>query len=78
MFGFASRTPCRVGIACAHDKLALDSLPCAAVKLGRAGWVFADVQTANGVVSLDYRRKAVRAGIFGAVLLLVAYVMDWW
>ncbi len=28
--------------------------------------------------ALDYRRKAVRAGIFGAVLLLVAYVMDWW
>ena len=28
--------------------------------------------------ALDYRRKAVRAGIFGAVVLLVAYVMDWW
>ena len=28
--------------------------------------------------ALDYRRNAVRAGIFGAVLLLVAYVMDWW
>ena len=28
--------------------------------------------------ALAYRRKAVRAGIFGAVVLLVAYVMDWW
>jgi hypothetical protein len=28
--------------------------------------------------ALAYRRKAVRAGIFGAVVLLVAYVMDGW
>ena len=28
--------------------------------------------------ALDYRRKAVRAGSFGAVVLRVAYVMDWW
>nr|DAU93993.1 MAG TPA: hypothetical protein [Caudoviricetes sp.] len=52
-----ARTPCRVGIACTHDKSAFNALPCAAVKLCRAGSVFADVQAAHGVVSLDYRCK---------------------
>ena len=44
-------------IACTPDSAILNAFPRSAVKLGRAGGVFADVQTAHGVVSLDYRRK---------------------
>ena len=45
-----SRTPCRVGIACAHDKSALNALPCAADKACRGCGVVAGPEFDSGEV----------------------------